>query len=238
MRGLTFVLTLTLAGYKLRQQIAKALQRRSRAIQTALKNFNVAQKHLDPDAPELTWKTIVQWTELSDFSLLRMARRDIRSEPWANITNRDLMTAYFKKLRAEEEIARCNVEARRLRTWVEDEDRQLAIAADKAEAAHESIAVEIRELQRRRAHVNLRHRVRLQSLEQMEGFTGTPGPGTRQGATPIPASPAEAADDSTVVGDDDAEGSDDEMLLETAQRMEEFETALAGDDDLPLSFYA
>ncbi|KZV79485.1 hypothetical protein EXIGLDRAFT_631945 [Exidia glandulosa HHB12029] len=232
-------------SYKLRQQIAKALQRRSRAIQSALKAFNVAQKKLDADADDLTWKTVVAWTELADFSLLRMARRDIRNEPWAKFTNRELMTAYFKKLRAEEELVRCNVEARRLRTWIEDEDRQLATAAARAEVERDPIAVELRELQRFRAQANHRHRVRLRKLELSKGFTGTPGPGMRQGAidpptpspTPVPA-PSPLTDDSTLWGDEDAEGSDDEAYLEQAERLEEIETAAAGDEPVPLSFYS
>lgn len=144
-------------------------------------------------------KPVVQWTELCDFSLLRMARHDIHKEPWANITNRDFMTPYFKKLRAEEQIVRCNVEARRLRTWINDEDQLLAIAADRAEHAHEPIAVEVRELQRRRAYVNHAHRVRLQKVEEMEGFSGTPGPGTRQGGVPAAAS-SDTADSATLIG--------------------------------------
>ncbi|KAJ7020575.1 hypothetical protein C8F04DRAFT_1317247 [Mycena alexandri] len=81
-------------GYKLRKHIAKALQARSRAVKTALKNYNDVAPMMDADP--LTWE---------EFDILRDGRYDIWMYPWAKPSGRIE--------RANDEIPRLNIEIRR-----------------------------------------------------------------------------------------------------------------------------
>ncbi|KAJ7869704.1 hypothetical protein B0H14DRAFT_2571643 [Mycena olivaceomarginata] len=102
-------------GYKLRKHIAKALQARSKAVRTALERYNAAASVMTPP------KRLLAWDE-GEFDLLREGREDIRTEPWALPAGRAAMDQHFKILRADEEIARLNVEIPRLVTFMADEE--------------------------------------------------------------------------------------------------------------------
>ncbi|KAJ7915783.1 hypothetical protein B0H13DRAFT_2231808 [Mycena leptocephala] len=125
-------------GYKLRKHIAKALQVRSKAIKTALDTFNKAAAALTPPRCELTWEEIVDYAFLADFDLLREGREDIRGEPWAQPAGRAAMDQHFKLLRADEEIARLNLEIPRLVTYMRDEEQFLTRQEDRLRAAGEA----------------------------------------------------------------------------------------------------
>ncbi|KAF9028412.1 hypothetical protein BDP27DRAFT_1536130 [Rhodocollybia butyracea] len=68
-------LNMSRTGYKLRKHIAQALKTRSQAICTAVTSYNDAASELG--RPQLTWEEVLDYTFLSDFELLRDARRDI-----------------------------------------------------------------------------------------------------------------------------------------------------------------
>ena len=57
-------------AYKLRTQIAKALQIRSHAIQTALTNYNCLAAALDPPQPILNFKEVIEYSSLAEFDIL------------------------------------------------------------------------------------------------------------------------------------------------------------------------
>jgi hypothetical protein len=96
-------------GYKLRKHIAKALQTCSKAIRTALDQYNKAAVALGK--PELVWEEVLEYTFLSEFDLLRSAcREDISQKPWATRLGRLALDSHFKQLRVREEIERLNVE--------------------------------------------------------------------------------------------------------------------------------
>ncbi|KAG1719980.1 hypothetical protein EDB19DRAFT_1647521, partial [Suillus lakei] len=63
-------LSLSGTGYKLRQQIGKALQCRSDAIRNALNQYNVQAAALNPPRPQLSWKNITEYSFLGEFDLL------------------------------------------------------------------------------------------------------------------------------------------------------------------------
>ena len=114
------------SGYNLRKHIGNALRSRSVAIRVAVGRYNVAAAALTPARQELCWDEVVEYAFLADFDLLRDARQDIRSRPWATPAARQAMGSYFKLLRAEEEIVRLNVEIRRFITFMCDEDAELS----------------------------------------------------------------------------------------------------------------
>jgi hypothetical protein len=167
------------AGYKLRKHIAKALQARSRAVRTALANYNTAGARLSPPCEPLNWEQVVDYACLSDFDLLRDGREDIREEPWAKPAGRIAMDMFFKIERAGEEIRRLDIEIKRLLTYVRDEDDFLRREEVRVcEAAGEAVAHQIRVYRMRQGRFHDEHRYRLYRLRKLPGFTGSLEPGT------------------------------------------------------------
>ncbi|KAJ3794127.1 hypothetical protein GGU11DRAFT_846356 [Lentinula aff. detonsa] len=105
-------LNMSRTGYKLRTHIANALKARSQAIRTAVTTYNDAAAELG--RPQLTWDQVIEYSFLSNFDLLRDARRDVR-------TGRLALDQYYKLLRAPEEIIRLNKEIRSLITYIHEE---------------------------------------------------------------------------------------------------------------------
>ncbi|KAJ7076917.1 hypothetical protein C8R43DRAFT_910591 [Mycena crocata] len=165
-------------GYKLRKHIAKALQARSRAVKTALINYNAAASALQPPRDALTWEQVVEYAFLSDFDLLRDGREDIRSEPWARPAGRLAMDLYFKLLRADEEIIRLNIEIRRFMTYMRDEEAFLLREEGRVEREHGvALAYQVRRYRMRQGRFNDDHRYHLVKLARVPGFTGRLDPG-------------------------------------------------------------
>ena len=109
-------------GYKLRKHIGNALKARSKAVRTALHNYNIAAQALVPPRPPLSMDDVVEYAFLADFDLLSDTCSDVRLRVWAKPASRVLMDQYFKMERAREEITRLNVEIPRLTTYIRDEE--------------------------------------------------------------------------------------------------------------------
>jgi hypothetical protein len=116
------VISQFLVGYKLRQHINKALQRRSEAVHKAIARYNTQAVVLNPPRPKLSWKEVVDYSFLSEFDLLRLSRTDIRSDDWAKPAYREAMVKYFKLRCAHEELTRIEVEVCCLHTAIHDEE--------------------------------------------------------------------------------------------------------------------
>ena len=173
------------SGYKLRRQISKALQRRSEAIKKALKRYNTQAALLNPPRPPLSWKEIVDYSFIGEFDLLRHSREDIRLKAWAQPSVREATVKFFKLCRAKEELARLNVEMRRLRTWIHDEHQQMTAAITDLSKSDPSLSHELQHRWALRSAVNDIHLRRLDVIENLSGFTGIRGIGLRQGYTEV-----------------------------------------------------
>ncbi|KAJ7200512.1 hypothetical protein GGX14DRAFT_466331, partial [Mycena pura] len=166
-------------GYKLRKHIAKALQARSKAVKTALDKYNDAAAALSPPRTNLSWEQVVDYVFLADFDLLREGREDIRGEPWAQPAGRVAMDQHFKLLRADEEIARLNLEIPRFVTEMRDEERFLIYQEERLVAdGKEPLAYQVAVHRMERARFNPLHMERLVKLSKLPGFTGSISPGT------------------------------------------------------------
>ncbi|THG96932.1 hypothetical protein EW026_g4986 [Hermanssonia centrifuga] len=113
-------------GYKLRTHIGKAMKTRGKAIRTALGKYNKLAVLMNPKAPMLQWKDVVNFTFITEFDLLRnsYSHEDISTKPWTVQVNREVAAKYFKILRAQDEIIHLNVECRRLQTYLRDEEEE------------------------------------------------------------------------------------------------------------------
>ena len=110
-------------GYRLRESIWKGLKVQGKAISTTLDNYNAIASLMDPPSTLLEWKQLADYTFVSEFELLKYSSsyKDITAEPWAVPGNRKMTTKHFKVIRARAEIHRCNYEAWRLHTSIQDE---------------------------------------------------------------------------------------------------------------------
>ncbi|KAJ7864211.1 hypothetical protein B0H14DRAFT_2574435 [Mycena olivaceomarginata] len=166
-------------GIKLRKHIAKALQARSKAVRTVLERYNAAASVMTPPKRLLAWDEVVGYAFLAEFDLLREGREDIRTEPWALPAGRAAMDQHFKILRADEEIARLNVEIPRLVTFMADEEDFLVHhEARLRQEGFGGLALQVARHRMERARFNSVHLDRLVKLSREDGFTASISRGT------------------------------------------------------------
>ncbi|KAG1773750.1 hypothetical protein EV702DRAFT_1200889 [Suillus placidus] len=159
-------LSLSGTGYKLCQQIGKALQWRSEAIRNAINCYNVQAVALNPPCPKISWKDIADYSFLGD-------------EDWAKPAHREATTKYFKLCRAHEELMRLNVEIRRLRTAIHAEQVQTTAVIEDLRLSDLKLAEELQRQWCSRAAINAVHLHRLDHIECLAGFSGVRGVGVR-----------------------------------------------------------
>ncbi|KAG6373647.1 hypothetical protein JVT61DRAFT_6310 [Boletus reticuloceps] len=182
-------LSLSGTGYKLRQQISKNLQRRSQTIRKAIAEYNVQASRLVPPRPSISWKQIVEYTSLGEFDLLRHTRDDVRDRIWAKPAVREATAKFFKLCRAKEEIIRLNVEIRRLRTAIHDEEEEVSRTIASMHEVQPLLAAELRRRHQTRAAVNAIHLYRLNLIEEQYGLARRGEIGTRATLTPTANGP-------------------------------------------------
>ncbi|KAJ7066089.1 hypothetical protein C8F01DRAFT_1248137 [Mycena amicta] len=171
-------------GYKHRTKIAKSLQTRSKAVKAAIDRYNKAAGSMTPPRPPLSWDTVVEYTFLGEFDLLRDDSNSLQNEKWARPSFRHLMDGYFKIERAREEIERLNIEIRRVITWIRDKGRLLRkLEADLQQEGDVPLAVQVQIYRERRSIYNAVHLQRFQDLARKHGaaFTGNLRPGVAVG---------------------------------------------------------
>ena len=157
-------------GYKLRQQISKSLQRRSEAIRKAIARYNIQAAALNPPRPPISWKDITQYTFLGEFDLLRHTRDDVRERVWAKPAVREVTAKFFKLCRAKEEITRLNVEMRRLRAAIHNEEREVSHTYANLCETQPLLALELKRFHLPRAAVNALHLHHLDQIEKQYGL--------------------------------------------------------------------
>lgn len=185
-----------MVGYKLRQHINKALQRRSEAVRKAIARYNTQAAALNPPRPKISWKEVVEYSFLGEFDLLRLSCTDIRSDDWAKPAYREATVKFFKLCRAREELIRIEVEVRRLRTAIHDEEREVRDVVNQLADTDPNLGTELQRQHRHRAGVNAIHIHRLDKIEASAGYTGMTGIGVR--CQPRPSSAPELMTNSTV----------------------------------------
>ena len=161
-------------GYKMRTNIWKALKKRGKAICTAISKYNKLASQMNPPAPTLEWKDIVNYTFISEFDMLHhmYSHADILSCPWALQANRELTGRYFKVLGAKEEIVWLNVELRHLHTGMVDEQVLLKGVAASLSETNPALAAELRVVYDTCLRINQVHMARLKATIALPGYNG------------------------------------------------------------------
>ncbi|KAJ3732181.1 hypothetical protein DFJ43DRAFT_997981, partial [Lentinula guzmanii] len=213
-------------GYKMRQHIGHAMQKRSTAICSALENYNEAAAKLTPPHKLLDWDDVLNYTYLSEFDFLRDTRSDVRDKVWAKPAVRQAMSELFKLLRAQEEICKLNIEIKRLVTYMKEEEEYLSSVARNIQRTNAALAYQIRRYRDERRRFNSTHHKRLDSIRKLPGFAPInvhyfhPGVGLRrqtvqghveEGEMELQADDNDNDDDDE---EDDGEGDDQESEVD------------------------
>ncbi|CAA7264087.1 unnamed protein product [Cyclocybe aegerita] len=165
--------------------IVKALQNRSKTIQKAVKTYNAAALALKPPKPTIDWGTVSHFKFLEDFPLLRNTKADIDGKPWAKPVIREIIKQHHRLCRAREEITRCNVEIRRLHTYIIDEGKDFERALLRCTPAIGPLGGAVKEFIHRRTRANISVLTRLARIYKFEEFSGNSTPGVRKGQAPM-----------------------------------------------------
>ncbi|KAH9829418.1 uncharacterized protein C8Q71DRAFT_799693 [Rhodofomes roseus] len=164
-------LNLQNTAYRVRTHIAKALQKRSKAIQNAVKTYNAAALALTPPRPTVDWSKVSHYSFLDEFALLQDTRDDVREKPWSTPLAREVMRKARRIERAHEERKRCEIEALRLYTSISDELDLSTATLSRLRAEHSPLRGPVSEYCARRLAVNTRHILRLEQLARLDAFS-------------------------------------------------------------------
>lgn len=178
------ILTEEPIGYKQREKISKALKTRSSAIRSALNKYNSLAGTLTPPRPKLDYHTVISYSSLGEFDLLRSSRYDIREQVWATPRYREALDCHYKVCSAQCEITRLNIEIKRLRTFIADEEEDYEHAIQLAKVSAPGLAAELNHRWKMRAAVNATLLRRLDDTASLPGFTGSTERGKRIGRAP------------------------------------------------------
>ncbi|KAF7975664.1 hypothetical protein HWV62_8751 [Athelia sp. TMB] len=171
-------------AYKQRTLIAKALRTRSRAIGTALANYNRLAKTLDPPREDLDFQEVLLYSSLAEFDLLRDTRNTVQTRVWAQPKYRAAMACHFKVRCAHNELKRANAEITRLRTFMRDEAALYHSVITQLRTTNPGLSVVLAHRWDLRAAVNCVHKRRLDDTADLKGYTGSRTCGTRVGGLP------------------------------------------------------
>lgn len=172
----------------MRVHIAKHLKNRVQAIRTAINKLNTAARALSPPRETLTAAEVLSKTFVGELDLLKDARDDIRSRPWSIPALRTFMDNYFRLTHAKEELTRLNVEMRRLRTWIRDDELSTKNCINILQVQDPDLAFVLQGRLSLKMQVNDRIIKQLDAVERFRGFTGVRGCGV--GRYTMPDAPA------------------------------------------------
>ena len=160
-----------------------------------MKAYNAAALNLNPPHPTVDWSAVSHYNFIEEFSLLRDTHQDIRSKPWAQPVIREMMKRAQRIACAHEEIIRCNVELRRLQTWIRDEDQIFTTVLEQLKSTDQILYYAVLDFCTRRRQVNAEILIRIAQTQSLEGFTGVETPGTRKATTAAAATEDESDSD-------------------------------------------
>jgi len=205
---------------KLRKQISDGIRSRSTAIRNALTDYNRQAVEVQPPRPVLDIEEVLRFTEIGQFEFLRDSRYEIQQQPWAQPTGRQAMDLWYKVQRAKEECVRIRVEAKRLLTYIIEEENALTECIYRLiDSGNHLLANQLKKRLTLLMSQNSVHIARLTKLSTLVQEDSHPPitPGIRKGNSMSSLNPYETsmANNTTVsTVHDDAIDSDDDGILE------------------------
>ncbi|KAF9496265.1 hypothetical protein BDN71DRAFT_1505959 [Pleurotus eryngii] len=208
-------MNLSASDYRVCTHIAKALQQRCKAIQSALSEYNKAAAALNPLQPKLDWNEVSHYSFLEEFTLLCETHQDILLKPWAKPAIREAIKQSHRLKHAHEEVDRCNLETRRLLTAILDEHSLFIEVLRKLETSNPPLHGTVSEYGTHCHRINNTILHCISQIHALAEFTGNPLFGMRKGTASLPADTTASldsppADDSNNTDVEGSELSDDE----------------------------
>ncbi|KAI6013588.1 hypothetical protein BKA83DRAFT_4499963 [Pisolithus microcarpus] len=140
-------------GYKMRKHISKAISRRSTAVRAALERYNKLAPRQRPLRPKLDYAEVIGYSLLGEFSLLKHSRYEVLEKPWALPDNCEMMM--------------------KLQAWLDFDGEKMKLAAQGfRDSGLLGLASKMESMYGERVRVNDFHRVQLQKIYEMPGYTG------------------------------------------------------------------
>lgn len=152
----------------MRKSLAKALRRRSVALKAALLKFNREAEALNRET--LTFQQLLSYSFIADFTLLRESNEDVRSQPWAQPAVREAIILWLKLERTKEELIRVQVEAARVRSWIQQVNSTYVQFTNSLQASDHYLAMEF---QRRHAAQVIHDQFNLKCLAKINQLAYT-----------------------------------------------------------------
>lgn len=145
----------------MRRKVTAALRNRSAAIHAAVGRYNAAAAKLRPLLPPLDFSKVLEYVTVGHFDVLRLNRGELSTRPWAQSENRECSRSYYKVTRAKEELVCVCVEARRLKSYIEDLEERTQSLIMQLNQANDPLAHEVQKLSIRQRPVFAKHRIEL-----------------------------------------------------------------------------
>lgn len=200
------------------------MQTRSRAVGTALTNYNRLAKTLDPPREDLDFQEVLHYSSLAEFDLLRDTRNTVQTRIWAKPKYRIAMASYFKLRCAHKELQRANIEIARLRTFIRDDAALHQKVINLLHATDRGLAAALAHKWELRSAINSIHLMRLNAIADLPGYTGAMHCGTRVGAAAVIVEDGDERATGADEGDDDEV--DDDLFQDNLNALTDYVASL------------
>jgi hypothetical protein len=172
-------------GYKARVHMTKGIKRREKAVHAALNLYNTAASSITPPRPTITFNELTEYAYLANFDFLRHSEHGAQDAEWGRPVNRRCVELWQRVQRAKEEIARLNVEIRRVLTHIRDEEKFLSSQYADLMGSDPNLARVLLARLQLTKQVNQNIKRDLEATSKLMGFSGSLELGTKAGSTPI-----------------------------------------------------
>ncbi|KIJ22287.1 hypothetical protein M422DRAFT_89200, partial [Sphaerobolus stellatus SS14] len=122
-----------------------------------------------PSHEALSLDTVIKYSFLGEFELLRFSREDIRDCPWAKPAIREGVMSYYKLLCARKEIERLNIEVLCLLTSIQDELASFPVYIQDLKETDPPLVHEISLQWSLRRSINSQHLEKIQKIMKLPG---------------------------------------------------------------------
>lgn len=193
--------------------------------------YNTAARACSPARSTLTFKELTEYAYLANFDFLKYSEHGALEAEWGRPMNRRGVELWQRICRAKEEIIRLNVEIRRVRTHILDEEHFLSCQYERLKSSNPDLAYALLGRLELLVRVNQRVTRNLEAISKLKGFSGDLTPGTRINGALDSESDGQSLDKSPLRDDNlverlrDPEGSDvpsivDELEIEPSDEAE------------------
>ncbi|KAG8701352.1 hypothetical protein FRC09_005418 [Ceratobasidium sp. 395] len=181
-------------GYNSRKKISKSVNQREKTLHNALDQYNKAARALDPPRPTLQFKDLTECAYVADFDFLKYSEHGALEAEWARPVHRQCITSWHKLERAKEEIVRLNVEIRRVRTHIQDEELFLSKQFQVLNSTNPDLAHALLQRLQLTFRINKCILRDLEAISKLKGFSGDLSCGLHVGSGATPPQPESPGD--------------------------------------------